>query len=488
MWAVLDANSYFCSVEKVFHPGLRGKPVVVLSSNDGIIVALTPEAKALGLNRGDPIFKVRGIVERNAVHVFSTNMVLYAAMSKRVQNIIRQSFDYCESYSIDEMFADLSGFIPEPVFNYITFQRATPASVSSPSGPGPTSSSVSTLSRSSGLPQAPGSSSDHILSHRTILSPDSSLDLCPAADIEEYMRGLVHKIGLWTDIPVSVGVASSKTLAKLGSRFAKNYPGYRSVCVIDTEAKRRKALELSDLSDVWGVGRRTYARLLSLGIRTPLEFADKPGEWVHRHFSKPGIQTWKELNGYPCVDTSEILRHQSITTSRSFGNMISSIDQVKASVASFSASCAGKLRGQGSTAGSVSVFLCSNSFREDLPQYFNMASYSFPVATADTLEITCAAMAIVDKIFLPGVQYKKSGVILGDIENGGVQQDLFDPVQKRDERLGLSRTIDMLNHKFGLKTVKLAVEGTGGEDWRTKSMYRSPDYLTMLDDILTINV
>ena len=302
------------------------------------------------------------------------------------------------------------------------------------------------------------------------------------------MRGLVQKIGLWTDIPVSVGVAPSKTLAKVGSRFAKNYPGYRSVCVIDTEAKRRKALELSDLSDIWGIGRRTYAKLLSLGVRTPLEFADKPGEWVHRHFTKPGIQTWKELNGYPCVDTSEILRHQSITTSRSFGNMISSIDQVKASVASFSASCAGKLRGQGSTAGSVTVFLCSNSFREDLPQYFNIASYSFPVATADTLEITCAAMAIVDRIFRPGVQYKKSGVILGDIENGGVQQDLFDPVQKRDERLGLSRAIDMLNHKFGLKTVKLAVEGTGGEDWRTKSMYRSPDYLTMLDDILTINI
>ena len=421
MWAVLDANSYFCSVEKVFHPGLAGKPVVVLSSNDGIIVALTPEAKALGLHRGDPIFKVKSIVERNNVNVFSTNMILYAAMSKRVQNIIRQSVDYCESYSIDEIFADLSGF-------------------------------------------------------------DSHFNL------EEYMRGVARKIKLWTDIPVSVGVAPTKTLAKMGSKFAKNYPGYRSVCLIDSEAKRRKALELFDLDDVWGVGRRTYEKLLSLGVRTPLEFADKPGDWVHRHFTKPGIQTWKELNGYPCVDTAEVLKRQSITTSRSFGQMITTIEQVKASVASFTASCANKLRAQESSAGTVSVFLCSNFFREDLPQYFNMASYSFPVATADTIEITSAAMAIVDAIYRPGIKYKKSGVLLGDIVNGGVQQNLFDPVANREDRLVLSKTLDSINHKFGLKTIRLAVEGGNAEEWKVKSEHRSPNYLTSLDDILTIQI
>ena len=421
MWAVIDANSYFCSVEKVFHPGLGGKPVVVLSSNDGIIVALTPEAKAIGLHRGDPIFKVKGIVELNRVNVFSTNMMLYAAMSKRVQNIIRQAVDYCESYSIDEIFADLSGF-------------------------------------------------------------DRNFDL------EDYMRSLARKIKLWTDIPVSVGVAPTKTLAKMGSKFAKNYPGYRSVCMIDSEAKRRKALELFELDDVWGVGRRTYEKLLSLGVRTPLEFADKPGDWVHRHFTKPGVQTWKELNGYPCVDTSEVLKRQSITTSRSFGEMITSIDQVKASVASFVASCANKLRGQGSTAGSVSVFLCSNFFREDLPQYFNIASYSFPVATADTIEITRAAMGIVDEIYRPGIKYKKSGVLLGDIVNGGVQQNLFDPINNREERLELSRALDCLNQKFGLKTVRLAVEGGNTEEWKVKSEHRSPNFLTDINELLTVRV
>ena len=421
MWAVLDANSYFCSVEKVFHPGLRGKPVVVLSSNDGIIVALTTEAKAIGLRRGDPIFKVKGIVERNHVSVFSSNMMLYAAMSRRVQNIIKASVDYCESYSIDETFANLSGY------------------------------------------------EKHY-------------------DLEEYMRGVAERIRLWTDIPVSVGVAPTKTLAKMGSKFAKNFPGYRSVCMIDSEAKRRKALGLFSLDDVWGVGRRSYEKLLRLGVRTPIEFADKPAQWVERHFAKPGLQTWKELNGISCIDTAEVLKSQSITTSRSFGEMISSLDEVKASVATFAAGCANKLRGQGSAAETVSVFLCSNSFRKDQPQYFNAESYRFPVATADTIEITEAALKIVDSIYRPGIMYKKSGVLLGGIVNGGVQRDLFDHIDNREDRLALSRTIDDVNRKFGLKTVRLAVEGEKSEVWKVKSEYRSPNYLTDFDELLTIRI
>lgn len=422
MWAVLDANSYFCSVERVFHPGLRGKPVCVLSSNDGIIVALTSEAKALGLRRGDPLFKVKDIVERNGVSVFSGNMMLYAAMSKRVQNIIRQAVDYCESYSIDEMFADLSGY-----------ER-------------------------------------HY-------------------DMEEYMRGVADRIRLWTDIPVSVGVAPTKTLAKVGSRFAKKYPGYRSVCMIDTEVKRRKSLELLSLEDVWGIGRRSCERLRNLGVSTPLEFADKPGNWVDRHFHKPGLQTWKELNGYPCVDTREILQRQSITTSRSFGDMVTSLDHLKASVATFTASCANKLRSQNSVAGSITVFVCSNWFREDLDQYFNARTFDFPVATSDTLELTEAALSLAEAIFKPGIKYKKSGVVLGRISPvTSVQGDLFDAIGNREGRLKLSRTIDMINHRYGLKTIGLAIEGGDDQPWKVRSEHRSPNYLTDIDEILTIDI
>lgn len=422
MWALADCNTFFASVERALHPGLHGKPVCVLSSNDGIIVALTAEAKALGLRRGDPIFKVKETIDRNHVAVFSGNMMLYAAMSQRVQGIMRQYVEYSESYSIDEQFLLLDGY------------------------------------------------EKHY-------------------DLAEYMRDMASRIRLWTDIPVSIGIAPSKTLAKVGSKFAKQYRGYRSVCVIDTDEKRRKALAMSDLADVWGIGRRSCEKLLSLGVRAPLEFADKPVSWVHRYFNKPGVQTWKELNGYPCISTEEILQRQSITTSRSFGEMITSLAQLKASVAHFAASCANKLRGQGSVAGTMTVFVCSNSFREDLRQYSNAATWRFAVGTADTVEITEAAMLLVEAIYKPGIHYKKSGVIMGDIyPDAAVQQVLFDNVARRPERLGLSRAIDAMNHKYGLKTVSLAVEGGKAEAWAVRSEHRTPNYLTDIDELLTVQI
>ncbi|MCI6526436.1 MAG: Y-family DNA polymerase, partial [Bacteroidales bacterium] len=389
MIALADCNTFFASVERALHPGLKGKPVCVLSSNDGNIVALTSEAKALGIRRGDPFFKVRDLIRKNNVAVFSGNIMLYAAMSKRIQSIMRKTVEHTESYSIDEQFLYLDGY-----------ER------------------------------------NH--------------------DIVEMMREMVGRIALCTDIPVSVGIARTKTLAKIASKFAKNYKGYRSVCIIDTEEKRRKALSMFDLSDVWGIGARSLGRLVSLGVNTPLEFADRPGEWVRNNFSKPGYQTWLELNGFPCIDTSEILRRQTITTSRSFGRMISDKDELKESVATFAASCCNTLRGQDSAAGCVSVFACSNRFREDLPQYGNIASARISTPSADTLEITSAAMELVDRIYRPGIQFKKSGVILSEIVPGCCHNILFDPIDRRSERLELSRAIDRMNHRYGLKAVGLA--------------------------------
>lgn len=307
-------------------------------------------------------------------------------------------------------------------------------------------------------------------------------------DLVELMRGMVERIRLWTDIPVSVGIARTKTLAKVASKFAKKYKGYRSVCMIDTEEKRRKALSMFDLADIWGIGRRTFDKLTSLGVTTPLQFADMPGTWVQRHFHKPGYQTWLELNGTPCISTEEILRRQSISTSRSFGEMISTKDQLKASVAAFAASCANTLRSQGSSAGAVSVFACSNRFREDLEQYANLGTAILEVPSADTLEITDAALKIVDEIYRPGILYKKSGVILSHIVNGTVQRLLFDPVKNREERVILSETIDSMNHKYGLKTVRLAVEGEKNEKWKVKSEHRTPNHLTDIDQLMTIDI
>lgn len=421
MVALIDANTFFASVERVFHPGLRHKPVCVLSSNDGNIIALTKEAKALGIRRGAPYFEVRDIIEKNDVAVFSGNIMLYAAMSKRINSIIRGCVDKVEQYSIDESFAYLDGY------------------------------------------------AEH-------------------HDLTEYMREVAHRIMTWTDIPVSIGIAQTKTLAKVGSKFAKQYPGYHQVCMIDTDEKRRKALSMFDLADVWGIGRRSYEKLVALGIKTPLQFADMPGEWVLKHFSKPTVQTWRELNGWPCIDTEEIIQRQSITTSRSFGTMISTKEQLKASVAAFAASCANTLRGQNSAAGAVTVFASSNRFREDLKQYRNMGTTLLPVPSADTIEITDAALRIVDQIYRPGIQFKKSGVILSDIVSGSVQQVLFDPMEKRPERVQLSKTIDDMNHRFGLKTVRLAVEGEKDEVWRTKSEHRTPNHLTDINELLTIKI
>ena len=203
MIALADCNSFFASVEKVFHPGLKGKPVCVLSSNDGNIVALTAEAKALGLRRGDPFFKVKDVIEKNGVAVFSGNLMLYAAMSKRVQSIMRRTVEHTECYSIDEQFLYLDGYEKR-------------------------------------------------------------------YDLVDLMRGMVRQIALWTDIPVSVGIARTKTLAKVASKFAKQYKGYGGVCMIDSDEKRRKALSMFELADVWGIGPRTFAKLGELGIiQTP---------------------------------------------------------------------------------------------------------------------------------------------------------------------------------------------------------------------------
>lgn len=420
MYALVDCNSFFCSVEKVFHPGLEGKPVVVLSSNDGCIVALTPEAKAIGLHRGDPIFKVRDIVEGYHVAVFSTNMYLYAAMSKRVTNILRKSIQHVENYSIDESFCDLNGY--EAHF-----------------------------------------------------------------DLVEMMREVAAKIKLWTDIPVSVGIAPSKTLAKMGSKFAKKYKGYQGVCMIDTDEKRRKALQLFDLSDVWGIGRQTLEKLNYYGIHTPLDFADKSGSWVKSHLTKPGVQTWLELNGKPCIDTSEVMRKKTICTSRSFGEMVGDLDSLKSAVANFASSCANKLRGDDSGAKKVTVFLSSNRFREDLEQYGNAASQSLVTPTSDTMEITQAALRVLAKIYREGIQYKKAGVIVSDIEPlHPFQPDLFDPIQNRPERAKLMQALDAINHRYGLKTLRLAVEGEEKQAWKVKCEHRSPNYLTDINGLMVV--
>lgn len=422
MFALVDCNSFFCSVERVFHPGLRGVPVCVLSNNDGCIVALTPEAKALGLRRGDPLFKVRDVVARGGVRVFSGNLMLYAAMSRRINRILRRHIHYVETYSIDECFCNLQG--------YDRFHN-----------------------------------------------------------LEDFMRTIVGTIDRYTGIPVSVGIAPTKTLAKMGSKFAKQYKGYRAVCLIDTDEKRRKALALFPLADVWGIGRNTLRALQAYGVNTPLDLAERSEAWVRSRFSLPVVRTWMELRGTPCIDTAEPLVAGTITTSRSFGHAVTDLGNLREAVAHFTAACANKLRARSALAGTISVFVANSPFDQREPWYGGSATHPLFVPTADTLELTRTALDILTEIYRPGISYKKAGVILsGIVPASPLQLCLFDPVSGHSHRRRLMQVVDGLNHRFGLKRVHLAVEGDCESPWHVKCAHRTPDYLTDIDQLLTVRI
>lgn len=421
MYALVDCNSFFCSVEISFRPWLRGKPVCVLSNNDGCIVALTKEAKAVGLHRGDPVHQVRGIIERNDVTLFSGNMMLYSAMSKRVMSILARAATRIDVYSIDEAFLDLS-------------------------------------------------------------------DSGRYRDIAADMRALAAQVLQWTGIPVSIGVAPTRTLAKMGSRFAKEYPGYHSVCMIDSESRRLKALELFDLADVWGIGRRTVPKLAALGVKTPLDLARKPEEWVKRHFNVNMYRTWLELNGHSAIDTMEKAEKQTITTSRSFSHLTDNLEVIETGTANFAASCANKLRAQNSLAGRIGVCIMTSTFREDLPQHIEMLDMPLCIPTADTTELVHAALQLVRRLYRPGYKYKKTCVMLSDIiPAAGFQQDLFDPVSNRPERAALMHVLDDVNTRYGLHSLQFAVQTGHEAEWRSKHLHNSPDYLTNINEIPVAN-
>ena len=238
-----------------------------------------------------------------------------------------------------------------------------------------------------------------------------------------------------------------------------------------------------------GDRRRTLPKLEYYGVHTPLELADKKESWIKSRFSLPMVQTWKELNGISCIDTAEIAGKQSICTSRSFGEKVTDISSLRAAVANFAAGSANKLRGQHSVASVVTVFIMTSRFCEDLRPYSNSLTVTLPVPTSDTIEITKAALQIVEDIYVKGICYKKAGVVLSDIrKNTAVEQNLFDDIKNRPQRFKLMNTIDKLNHRYGLKSIKLAVEGADKEAWHSKSEHRSGNYISDLNEIMTIQI
>lgn len=394
MIGLADCNNFYCSCERVFRPDLIGKPVVVLSNNDGCVIARSEEAKALGYKMGDPFYQVKEKLEAEGVAIFSSNYTLYGSLSNRVMSMLSHYSPHIDQYSIDESFFDVDQSMAERFFQ------------------------------------------NNLKENDTFLNNESLLHQYGARISADVLRAV--------GIPISIGIAETKTLAKIGSKFAKKYKGYQGCCLIDTDERRHKALSLFPIEDVWGIGRQISRKLDYMGIRTAAQFADKKESWVRSHFNITTVRTWKELNGESCISIEELPQKKSICTSRSFAaEGISDKDVVEEAVANFAVRCTEKLRRQGSVCQGITVFAWTSRFNEHVPEYTIHDSLTLPIATNAQEEIVGAALSILRAKYpkpmadsrpdCPDMSFhfKKAGVILWQISpDHPRQQDLFDPIDR----------------------------------------------------------
>ena len=448
MIGLADCNNFYCSCERVFRPDLIGKPVVVLSNNDGCVIARSEEAKALGYKMGDPFYQVKEKLEAEGVAIFSSNYTLYGSLSNRVMSMLSHYSPHIDQYSIDESFFDVDQSMAERFFQ------------------------------------------DNLKENDTFLNNESLLHQYGAKISADVLRAV--------GIPISIGIAETKTLAKIGSKFAKKYKGYQGCCLIDTDERRHKALSLFPIKDVWGIGRQISRKLDYMGIRTAAQFADKKESWVRSHFNITTVRTWKELNGESCISIEELPQKKSICTSRSFaGEGISDKDVVEEAVANFAVRCAEKLRRQGSVCQGITVFAWTSRFNENVPEYTIHDSLTLPIATNAQEEIVGAALSILRAKYPKSMAdsrpdrpdmsfyFKKAGVILWQISpDHPRQQDLFDPID-RSKQKKLMEAIDAINRKNGYGTIRQAIQGTDCR-FDLKREYMSKQFTTNIHDILKV--
>ena len=318
-----------------------------------------------------------------------------------------------------------------------------------------------------------------------------TLDHVPPAERKTYCENLVREIYQGTGIPVSMGIAPSKTLCKVASKYAKKFPGYNGACMIDTEEKRLKALAKFEIGDVWGVGRQTAAKLAALGISTALQFAEMSESRVQSLLHKPGLLTWRELHGIDCIDTSEMVSKQSITTSRTFANPITTLPLMEQQLANFCDTCARKLRMQKSLCAQLIVFAHTSRFRTDIEQCQIVQTVNLSIPTSDTRELLSYMLNAFRPYFREGVQFKKAGVIFSRIvPEGSVVADLFDE-RDRTRDAALQRTIDKIREKAGRNAILLATQLPTSKEQAAqvyKSEHQSPRYTTELSQVLTIRI
>lgn len=307
--------------------------------------------------------------------------------------------------------------------------------------------------------------------------------------LEVLCPELVRRIRKWVGIPVSIGIASTKTLAKVANHFAKKYPGYKGVCRIATEEQRVKALKLTPIGDVWGIGRRVAPRLLAMGLTTAFDYVSMPQDWVYKNLGLGGLRVWNELNGKESVEEERDEARQSICTSRSFAETITDIQELSARVSDFAAKCAEKLRHDGTAAYCINTFLYTNRFREDKPQDFPDATIRLDMPASSTQEVVSAALKALKLIWKPGFEYKKAGVVVFDIVNRDERQlTLFETDSAKKEKQDvLSQVMDNVNVSSGQNVLRVATQRSGHYADGIRREHASRLFSTDWDSIIEIH-
>ena len=419
MFALVDCNNFYASCQRVFEPHLIGKPVVILSNNDGCVIARSNEAKALGIPMGAAAFEYKSLFETNNVFVFSSNYALYGDMSSRVMNILATYSPEIEVYSIDEAFLKFKGF---ELFN-----------------------------------------------------------------LDEIGLDMQKTVTKGTGIPVSIGFAPTKALAKVANKIAKKYPERtQSVYTIDNEEKRIKALKWTKIEDVWGIGRKHAKRLQAKNILNAYQFTLLSDEWVRKEMAVVGLRLKHELQGKPTLDLEQPKNKKMIATTRSFEKPFTKLEDISERVSTFTASCSEKLRKQNSHCNMIMVFVHTNYFRKDQPQYSRNIIINTDFPTNSTIELNHYAQIGLKAIFKEGFHYKKAGVIvMGLTPNSETQLSLFNSSNPKHQPL--MSTMDRLNKKIGSNKVKFATQSLARQ-WKMKQEKLSKCYTTRLNEIIEIKI
>ncbi|MBS1563327.1 MAG: Y-family DNA polymerase [Bacteroidetes bacterium] len=420
MYALVDCNNFYCSCERVFAPHLEKRPVLVLSNNDGCVVARSEEVKALGVEMGAPVFQLEQLIKEHRIAVFSSNYTLYGDMSDRIMKLL-SAFSPCqEIYSIDETFLDLSAQ--------------------------------------------------------------------PYADLLDLGTRMRETVGRCTGIPVCVGIAATKVLAKMANRYAKKKHRDVGVYWAANNDLVQQMLDFTEVGDIWGIGAKYAALLQNAGFRTAADFVKAPDDWVRKKMSVVGLRLLYELRGIPNYEWEpELKPKKNIGTSRSFGSLLTEKKDMAAAMADYAANCALKLRRQHSYCKSLQVFVQTHPFRTDLPQYQAGIVLDMETASNATTQLVKYAVKGLDMIFRPGYSYKRCGVMVFDlVPETVVQTNLFaDTAGNKTRRL--MEAMDGINDLLGRGKVRMAVQGHEKKH-QLRARHLSPKYTTQLGEVCKINI